>query len=85
MRTVCRGVFKPTVTSRRITGSANGFSSSRKRRSSAVGAAGAPTEAVPRKTSVPSRFTMRISTWLSPSLGLAASACTSSPAKTALR
>jgi len=85
MRTVCRGVFMPTLTSRRITGSANGFSSSRSRRSSAVGTAGGPTEAVPRNTSVASRFTMRMSTWVSPSFGFAALAWTSSPAKTALR
>ena len=74
----------PTLMSRRITGSASGFSSVN-RWSSAVGNPSSPTEAVPRSTSVPSRFTIWIVHCLAPAAGLVSMACTSSPSKEGLR
>ena len=52
-----RSVFIPTLMSRRMTGSASGFSSF-SRSSSAVVTLSSPIDAVPRRTSVPSRFTI---------------------------
>ena len=80
IRTACRLLVCATFTSRRITGSASGLSSA-KRASSAVGACGSPTEAVPRSTSVPSRLTIWIWHWLVPGSGFDSIACTSSPSK----
>ena len=84
IRTRWRPVLKPTGTSCRITGSAKGVSVAN-RASSAVGGPSAPTWAVPRSTSVPSRFSMRIATWTAPSTGLSMKARTSSPSNTGLR
>ncbi len=67
-----------------MTGSASGFSSPI-RRESAVSEPSPPTDAVPRKISVPSRLVMPIAQILSPGFGFSILACTSSPSKAGLR
>ena len=66
--TGCRAVFMPTLRSARMTGSVSGFNSP-SRLLNAVSAA-SPTEAVPRKISVPSRLVMPIAQMFSPGFGL---------------
>ena len=82
--TVCRPVFMLTLRSARITGSATGFSSP-SRRWSAVSEPSPPTEAVPRKISVPSRLVMPIAQIVRPGFGFSMLAWTSSPSKAGLR
>ena len=53
--TLCREVFMPTLISLRITGSVSGFNSF-SRCDSAVSVTSRPTDAVPRKISMPSRL-----------------------------
>ena len=57
--TVCRAVFIPSLSSCRMTGSVSGFSSP-SRLCSAVSVPSPPTDAVPRKISVPSRLVMPV-------------------------
>ena len=67
-----------------MTGSASGFSSP-SRGDSAVSVTSPPTDAVPRKISVPSRLVMPIAQMFSPGFGFSILACTSSPSKAGLR
>ena len=67
--TSCRDVFMPTLMSRRITGSASGFNSF-SRSDSAVSVTSRPTEAVPRKISVPSLRVMPMAQMFWPGFGI---------------
>lgn len=80
---VCRVVFMPSLISLRITGSASGFSSFS--RCDSVVAVTPPTEAVPRRISVPSLRVMPTAQMSSLGFGISMLACTSSPSNTGLR
>jgi hypothetical protein len=79
-----RGVRSPTRTSRRITALSSGASSV-SRCSSAVGAPDSPTEALPRRISVPSSRNIQIAVCVASAAGLETNACTRSPSNAALR
>ena len=67
-----------------MTGSASGFSSPSRRLKRGFRPS-PPTEAVPRKISVPSRLVMPIAQIVWPGFGFSILACTSSPSKAGLR
>ena len=81
---VCRVVFMPGLMSLRMTGSVSGFNSF-SRCDSAVSLPSPPTDAVPRRISVPSFRVMPIAQMVWPGFGISMLACTSSPSNTGLR